>query len=82
MEFLYTYLHNCQLFHIDGLAQDGGNSSALEMELQQSCTKPSLWKLSAEVPILIGLHMIKVHSNYSFYCDLHIDANSLLYISI
>ena len=27
--------------HIDGLAQDYSNSSALAMELLQSCTKPS-----------------------------------------
>ena len=28
---------------IDGLVQDGSNSSALAMELLQSCTKPSIW---------------------------------------
>ena len=32
-------LLNC--FHIDGLVQDCSNSSALAMELLQSCTKPS-----------------------------------------
>ena len=30
---------------IDGLAQDCSNSSALAMELQQSCNKPSKWCL-------------------------------------
>ena len=28
-------------YHIDGLVQDCRNSSALAMELLQSCTKPS-----------------------------------------
>ena len=28
---------------IDGLAQDCSNSSALAMELMQSCAKPSIW---------------------------------------
>ena len=28
--------------HIDGLVQDCSNSSALAMELLQSCTKPSI----------------------------------------
>ena len=36
--FMYTY--------IDGLVQDCSNSSALAMELLQSCTKPSLYALS------------------------------------
>ena len=29
--------------HVDGLVQDCGNSSALAMELLQSCTKPSMY---------------------------------------
>ena len=29
----------------DGLVQDCSNSSALAMELLQSCTKPSIWRL-------------------------------------
>ena len=29
--------------HIDGLFQDSSNSSALAMELLQSCTKPLTW---------------------------------------
>ena len=32
-------------FNIDGLAQDCRNSSALAMELLQSCTKPSKCRL-------------------------------------
>ena len=32
--------------HIDGLVQDCSNSSALAMELLQSCTKPSVWNQS------------------------------------
>ena len=30
--------------YLDGLAQDCGNSSALALELMQSCTKPATWK--------------------------------------
>ena len=30
-------------YHIDGLAQDCSNYSALAMELLQSCSKPSIW---------------------------------------
>ena len=30
-------------YHIDGLVQDCSNSSALAMELLQSCTKPSIY---------------------------------------
>ena len=30
--------------HIEGLAQDCSISSALAMDLQQSCTKPSIWE--------------------------------------
>ena len=29
--------------HVDGLVQDCSNSSALAMELLQSCSKPSMW---------------------------------------
>ena len=29
--------------HIDGSAQDYGNSHVLAMELPQSCAKPSMW---------------------------------------
>ena len=31
-------------YHINGLVQDCSNSSALAMELLQSCTKPSICK--------------------------------------
>ena len=33
--------------HIDGSAQDNSNSNALAMELLQSCTKPSIYGLTA-----------------------------------
>ena len=29
--------------HVDGLVQDNSASSALAMEILQSCTKPSMW---------------------------------------
>ena len=35
------------MFYIDGLVQDCSNSSALAMELLQSCTKPSIYTLIA-----------------------------------
>ena len=40
--------HLCNLTHyIDGSVQDYGNSSALAMELLQSCTEPSICSLTA-----------------------------------
>ena len=35
-----------KIYHIDGLAQDCSNSSALAMELLQSCAKPSIYDTS------------------------------------
>ena len=34
--------------HIDDLVQDYGNSSALAMELPQSCMKPSIYQYTFE----------------------------------
>ena len=42
------------MVHVDGLVQDCSNSSALAMELLQSCTKPSIWLLQ-DVLVGIGL---------------------------
>ena len=39
--FIVEFYH-----HVDGLAQDCSNSSALAMELLQFCTKPSIWSYS------------------------------------
>ena len=39
---IWDALGSIYLFHIDGLVQDCSNSSALAMELLQSCTKPSI----------------------------------------
>ena len=44
---LMMALHN-ELEHIDGLVQDCGNSSALAMELPQSCTKPLIYRYSED----------------------------------
>ena len=41
-----------RVFYIDGLVQDRSNSSAIEVELLQSCTKPSIYN----VLLLILLH--------------------------
>ena len=38
-EAFFSFLFN----NFDGLAQDCSNSSALAMELPQSCTKPSIY---------------------------------------
>ena len=35
-----------RIHHIKGLVQDCSNSSALAMELLQSCTKPLIWSVS------------------------------------
>ena len=35
--------HSSTQLYIDGLVQDYSNSSALAMELLQSCTNPSIW---------------------------------------
>ena len=40
---LYSYYCQKRKWHINGLAQDYSNSSALEMELLQSCAKPSIY---------------------------------------
>ena len=37
--------HICVTRHVDGLVHDCSNSSALAMELLQSCTKPSMWNI-------------------------------------
>ena len=34
--------YDTEIFYIDGSVQDGSNSSALAMELLQSCAKPSI----------------------------------------
>ena len=38
-------MNKCVRYNIDGSAQDCSNSSALAMELLQSCAKPSIWGL-------------------------------------
>ena len=43
--------------YLNGLAQDCSNSSALAMELLQSCTKPPFWTNAGTV--LIGLISVK-----------------------
>ena len=35
--------------HFDGLVQDYSNSSALAMELRQSCTKPTILSIYSEI---------------------------------
>ena len=43
MVMLYICIQNVRRASIDGLAQDFGNSSALGMNLPQSCGKPSIY---------------------------------------
>ena len=38
-----------QASHIDGLAQDSSNSSALAMELLQSCVEPSIYRKTSNI---------------------------------
>ena len=40
---LYTVSTTCLHLHIDGLMQDCSNTSALRIELLQSCAKPLIW---------------------------------------
>ena len=46
----------------DGLVQDCSNSSALAMELLQSCTKPSKWQ-RINSPNMVSLTLL----NFFFY---------------
>ena len=46
---VYIFYHTS---HIDGLVQDCSNSSALAMELLQSCTKPSILLFYTEKEVL------------------------------
>ena len=64
--------------HIDGLVQDCGNSSALAMELLQSCTKPSLCTpFCIDIILYIINHNNFVYGSISFtpFCCL------ILYLS-
>ena len=40
-----TFDRKYMTYHVDGLVQDCSNSSALAMELLQSCTKPSMYSI-------------------------------------
>ena len=51
------YMHTSIYAYIDGLVQDCSNSSALAMELLQSCTKPSIYAIDVS-DIHNGLHII------------------------
>ena len=52
-DFNYNKLRNLSfvllsISYIDGLAQDCSNSNVLTMELLQSCTKPSIYRIKFE----------------------------------
>ena len=47
--FIYAFLSVVYNQHFDGLVQDCSNSSALAMELLQSCTEPSFFLLCPNV---------------------------------
>ena len=57
----YTLIH----IHIDGLVQNCSNSSALAMELQQSCTKLSIQALESiqYEDHLIGILIAKINTH-------------------
>ena len=45
--------------HFDDLVQDCSNSSALAMELLQSCTKPSIWHSSNQTKHKDTAHILR-----------------------
>ena len=45
-------------FDMDGLAQDCGNSTALALELPQSCAKPSIWQLTFHFVNSLAQHIM------------------------
>ena len=49
--YICAYIHTSCIGCINGLAQDCGNSSASALELQQFCTKPSIYKYAVVTPI-------------------------------
>ena len=58
--------------HIDGLVQDCSNSSALAMELLQSCTKPSIsFRFS-----LLGLRLSRCQENQQKHIEKSSNGNS------
>ena len=61
-------MHTPQIdtLHIDGWVQDCSNSSALAMELLQSCTKPSTCNL---LDIYNGIHIIIVGKIWLDICQ-------------
>ena len=52
----YFFLSWSWISHIDGLAQDCSNSSALAMELLQSCTKPSICNCHESLQGITNIH--------------------------
>ena len=55
--------------HIDDLVQDCSNSSALAMELLQSCTKPSISSIIMISSITVAIMMSCIFICYSHYCS-------------
>ena len=51
---------------INGLTQDCSNSSALAVELLQSCTKPSIWSALLQVPSLVYALFLSLFSVFNF----------------
>ena len=66
--------NSIQVTHIDGLVQDCSNSSALAMELLQSCTKSSIYKSPClNVQIVSITASIMIFSIFSSFASTIID---------
>ena len=49
--------------YIDGLVQDCSNSSALAMELLQSCTKPSIYAFMIQMFCFYFIMFVVIYKN-------------------
>ena len=58
-------------FYFDGLVQDCSNSSALAMELPQSCTKPSIYYFYRIFLFICKTHLITFHkvTLFMWWCE-------------
>ena len=77
----------CELLtHIDGLAQDCSNSSAIAMELLQSCTKPAIWftvlfiwahHAWCIINLLIIIYTLRPEQKWLLFCKQHFQRHFL-----
>ena len=65
---VWGYYWGLWWIHIDSLAQDCSNSIASAMELLQSCTKPSIYRLVNWVIIILG-NELSPFQNQAITCN-------------